>query len=495
MSAGRSNKKTCLSVRQQLELVKVLEKGVPIREVAAKYNLHVSTVWRIKRRAVEIHRLAEQEGFEEKKKIRSAKHEVLEARVYAWFLEQKTDVITNKVLREKAIEINKEIGGPSDFRGSEGWLWRFKQRYRISYLTNQSENDAPEKPAVKIFLRDLKRIIRDRGIDPEHLYNMQETGLTWKLLPTRLLVHAAERTVDERTITKEKVTIGFCANATGTHKLPILFVNKDDSPRALKHCRDHLPVVYKSREKARLDEKVFADWYENDFKISVSKHQSETGKYGPVLLVVDDSKARYLPAETARDDRFAIVYLPLDTTSIRQPMNEGILKNVKNSFRCKMLRRMFSFNGVEQFYDNYDLKDCMDILHDAWTTVTSASIRNSWSEILQRVPDINSRFWCSRSEKMNYCITRESIETITGGNITVDEVGNWMSTCAEIEDNMEQGTDMDGTISQLPSDNESCLGEREMERTFKQIILWFKKEPEFLQMQVQCLKSYYDKIK
>lgn len=69
----------------------------------------------------------------------------------------------------------------------------------------------------------------------------------------------------EKNMKKEKITIVFCTNASGNHKLLILFIHKYANPQALKHCTNSLPVTYKVQQNAWINENVFQEWY-REFK-------------------------------------------------------------------------------------------------------------------------------------------------------------------------------------------------------------------------------------
>ena len=64
------------------------------------------------------------------------------------------------------------------------------------------------------------------GYDTEQLFNCDETGLQFRLLPQKTLAHAFEKRVEGRKKLKDCVTISACANVTGTIKLPLLLIGK-----------------------------------------------------------------------------------------------------------------------------------------------------------------------------------------------------------------------------------------------------------------------------
>lgn len=92
-----------------------------------------------------------------------------------------------------------------------------------------------------------------------NIYNADETGLNWKTLPGSTLAAGYESCVAGFKVNKERLTAMMCANASGTHRLPILIIDKYKRPRCLKNVK-HLPVVYKAQKNAWMDRTVFHEW-------------------------------------------------------------------------------------------------------------------------------------------------------------------------------------------------------------------------------------------
>ena len=102
------------------------------------------------------------------------------------------------------------------------------------------------------------------GYDRDNIYNADETGLQYRELPNRTLAASDERQVFGRKQKKERITVLVCANATGTHKIPLLLIGKSDRPYCFRKI-NKLPVEYRGQEKAWMNKKVFMDWYKNIF--------------------------------------------------------------------------------------------------------------------------------------------------------------------------------------------------------------------------------------
>jgi hypothetical protein len=64
---------------------------------------------------------------------------------------------------------------------------------------------------------------------PSNTYNCDESGLLWKITPDR---GQATQAIASSKLEKARITVHFCCNADGSHKLPPWFIGKHRKPRA-----------------------------------------------------------------------------------------------------------------------------------------------------------------------------------------------------------------------------------------------------------------------
>lgn len=81
-------------------------------------------------------------------------------------------------------------------------------------------------------------------ITPDAIFNADETGLFWKMLPNKTLVHAGEATAPGRKISKERVTVLLCANSSGTKRIKPLLIGKAKKPRSFRNKTVHLNYLH-----------------------------------------------------------------------------------------------------------------------------------------------------------------------------------------------------------------------------------------------------------
>jgi hypothetical protein len=127
--------------------------------------------------------------------MRSSDHPLLDAAVYEWFLQERSrhTPISGPILREKAKFFQTKIYPDlTDFKASEGWLDKFKKRHGIRYLSIAGEKLSSDNAAVEPFKQKFAETIEALDLVPEQIYNADESGLFWRLLPDKTLVHKNE---------------------------------------------------------------------------------------------------------------------------------------------------------------------------------------------------------------------------------------------------------------------------------------------------------------
>ena len=382
------NRRSDFSIGMRLEILSKLEAGESVNSLSREYNLTPRTIRRIEQNADSIREFA-QGGFKlEKKRMRFRLSADLDKELYSWVSGRLSagDRITESMLKAKAREIHEVTGGPSNFTLGRHWFTQFRNTYGLTGIILAGD-DADESGARQ-FVQQLSQILENLDIGDENLYNMDETSLFWRRLPKQVLKSASGNAVIKETeekIKTDRITLAVCANASGSHKLPLFLINKYGNPRALKHSYTNLPVRYVHNENGWMNAETFHVWYQEEFKPYVRKRQLEENDNNKVLLIVDNFIAHKIPEEEMYDDHFKIVFLPPNTSSLIQPMEQGIITKLKNKFRYRLLDNFFGYDDkILEFYANYDIRDCIDLLKESWNTITSTNIFNSWDKILDR---------------------------------------------------------------------------------------------------------------
>ncbi|KAK1327425.1 hypothetical protein QTO34_014139 [Cnephaeus nilssonii] len=205
-------------------------------------------------------------------------------------------------------------------------------------------------------------------------------------MPTRTYIAKKEKAASCHKASKERLSLLLGANAAGDFKLKPL-VCLAENPRAIKGIWNGLlPVIWKSNKKALVTLSVFEDWFTNHFVPEVKDYCASRGLPFKVLLVLDSA-----PCHPANLNDFhpnvKVVYLPPSTTSLLQPMGQGVIA----SFKAYYLRRTFTmaFRATEKdkeltlndFWKSYNVLAAVKNISDSWDEVKQTNLNAVWKKL------------------------------------------------------------------------------------------------------------------
>jgi len=162
------------------------------------------------------------------KTIHTVRFPEIESRLIEWFhaMENRGAVLTDQLLQQQAKEISKELN-VTNFSASKGWIDSVKKRAQIKQIVCHGEAGSADIVNVAISQSTCSFLFRDSSADD--IYNADETGLFWRALPSKTL---ATKMRQGHKLPIDRITIMLCCNASGTHKLMPLVINKSEHPRS-----------------------------------------------------------------------------------------------------------------------------------------------------------------------------------------------------------------------------------------------------------------------
>lgn len=373
------------SLEVKAQILQRLDAGEKLADVAKCFNINRGTVYSIqknKNKIMEFVKNAES-GLKSRQTMKTGEFKDVETALYRWFLQERhrNSVITADVLKQKALSFYSQIYGKEDFQASDGWLAKFKARHGIRLLSISGEKVSSDHAAVEPFVQMFKKRIEELGLTAEQVYNADETGLFWKMLPRQTYVHRNEAGADGRKVPKDRITIMPCANAAGTHKLELLVIGKSKHPRALKNI--NLPARYKSQNKAWMTKLLFVDWFHQDFVPEVRRFLKSKNLPPKALLLLDNAPG-HDPKEnlTSKDGLIITLFLPANCTALIQPMDNNVILSLKTGYKKKVLFRIINQDSdFTQSMKQLTIKDAIFTAVEAWDEVSPEVIRSSWKKV------------------------------------------------------------------------------------------------------------------
>ncbi len=272
----------------------------------------------------------------------------------------------------------------SKFKGGTGWLKRFRDRHGVRSLSMQGESMSAAIMDVEPFKKKFQELVEESGLSREQVFNCDESGLYWKLMPNKTLVTSREKEAKAFKKPKDRVTIMACANASGTIKLPLVFIHKFANPRCFKNIdKNDLPVQYFHQRNAWMDSTIFTNWFKNCFVPLCRKALREKQK---AFLLLDNAPSHPDLSElTSEDGQIRCVYLPPNTTSVLQPMDQGVLETIKKRYKRDLLLRLLdegdSDSNIADFRKKLNIKDAVLMAANSWSNVKQQTIAKSWKKL------------------------------------------------------------------------------------------------------------------
>ncbi|CAF1182925.1 unnamed protein product [Rotaria magnacalcarata] len=148
-----------------------------------------------------------------------SKNKKIDELVFEWFTQQcaKQIRISGPILQEKARQVAEQLGYTSEtFKGSNGWLEKFRNRHTISFRTINGESASVDNSTVEEWTQRLSTLLD--GFDENDVCNADQTGLFYRATPDRSLVLSKEECQGGKK-SKERLTVLLCSKLAGTEKL------------------------------------------------------------------------------------------------------------------------------------------------------------------------------------------------------------------------------------------------------------------------------------
>ena len=220
------------------------------REMSKKWDIDVkrTTVKGIlsKKDAIEA---AIKAGIPSKRiKLKPAQHSKLDDEVLIWLKQARGQnlPVSGNLIKEKALKLAELMHIP-DFIASDGWLDNFKKRHGITFKTVQGEAGVVNLQSLLDWKQQVLQLLL-RQFSADDVFNLDETGLFWQLLPNKTLSFRRELCTGGKK-SKQRITLLVGKNMSGTEKFPLLAIGKSKRPRPFKN--KEIIIKYKQTRRRR----------------------------------------------------------------------------------------------------------------------------------------------------------------------------------------------------------------------------------------------------
>ena len=331
---------TSLRLRQRYEVVQELSRGDKQVDMAKKYEVDGSTITRIRKNSSAISAQYESGTTSHNvKRQKTTRLDDVDAALLECFRNTSHGQpgVSGAVLQEKAKQLGIALRFGEDLENIDiTWVNRFKARHSIvaKILHGEAAVVAPE--AVENWRNNTVAAIQ-REYRLEDIYNADEMGLFWRLLPDRTLDFRKQNCSGGKKA-KDRVTVLVGSNAMCA-QLPLLVIGKSKFPRCFRG--ENIPIEYLANKNAWMNGEIFTQ-YVTKFDRRMKRDNRK------IALIVDNCTAH--PTDIQGLQAVKLCFLPPNTTAKLQPMDAGIIRNLKYHYRIDFIKRKIdSIDNNQEF--------------------------------------------------------------------------------------------------------------------------------------------------
>ncbi|GFO23706.1 tigger transposable element-derived protein [Plakobranchus ocellatus] len=278
-------------------------------------------------------------------------------------------LFANKTALVGTVRVNS-VGMPKNvakqkLQVGEGKFWRKYPSDMLAIKSVCGESEAVDDKTVDDWRRTVLADLLKK-YSPTDIYNADETGLFWRLLPGKTMEFRGKSCHGVKQA-KERITVLCCANMNGSEKWPLFVICKFKQPRCFKGIRK-LPVTYETNKSAWMTSTLFTSWLQ-DFDRTKAVRERK------VVLIVDNCSA-HPPVKNLKATE--LVFLPPNVTAKLQPCDMGIINNLKVFYRGILLKRLIQHVDSNKSFESLKptLLEAVSILKSAWSKVEPATVIN-----------------------------------------------------------------------------------------------------------------------
>lgn len=152
-------------------------------------------------------------------------------------------------------------------------------------------------------------------------------------------------------------------------------IGKSAVPRCFRNLNvKHLPVTWKFNNKAWMTSKLFEEWI-----MDFNRRMRHAGRH--VLLLLDNAPSH---SHDLTLSNVKTVFLPASTTSKLQPFDQGIIQNVKQVYRKRLIRSVLSKIKDDETVTSESLAKSVTVLDATCIQWVSAAVKEVKSETVTK---------------------------------------------------------------------------------------------------------------
>ena len=336
--------------------------------------------------------------------------------------------------RELYAIVTKDDAQPKPFVASSGWFSNYKVRFGFHNVKFSGEAASADKPAADAFIESLKKYMEENDYLPEQVFNLDETSLYPYRTFERTYISEEEKKKPGFKASKQRLTLLLGTNLVG-HKLKPLLIGKSEKPHCFKGViMENLPCHYYYSPKGWMTSLIWGHYTSFNLDNELKNYCRDQNIDYKILLLCDNFSG-HNEHYTVSSENIRIMFLPANTTSLIQPMDQGIIRMFKVNYTRISLHRMVAKidaddetddkDIVRDFMKKFNLKHAIHIMNDAWQCVSVNCIKGAWRKLC---PDLLGDFGGFSMVDEEARLKKEMLDHAKHVGFDEDDVDNLLSS-------------------------------------------------------------------
>ncbi|GJQ68580.1 hypothetical protein Trydic_g17132 [Trypoxylus dichotomus] len=192
------------------------------------------------------------------------------------------------------------------FRASRRCLSRIKIQFNLKNIKIRREFVSGNDIASASLPEELQRIIAEKGYHP-HVDKM----------PQRTYIHKTAKRAPGFKAIKDILTLELCTNAGG------------------------VPIFMQSSHKAWVTAILSTEWFHRCFFLEVKRYLEKEGLLFKALLITNNAPG-HPESLVTEDENIQVIFLPPNTTSLLEPLNQGIIRRFKAIYTQQVFDMLYT---------------------------------------------------------------------------------------------------------------------------------------------------------
>ena len=148
----------------------------------------------------------------------------------------------------------------------------------------------------------------------------------------------------------------------------------------LKKC---LPVYWYSNAKGWITGKIFCEYFSSQLPSELKEYCEKENLSFKILILLDNASAHPTSIQDLKEN-IKVVFLPANTTSIIQSMDQGVIATFKTYYLQITFTNLVKLTDnqmtVKEFWKPFTIRDALCNV-ESWKEVTNSCMNGAWGKL------------------------------------------------------------------------------------------------------------------